>query len=406
MQLEDIQKSVESVQGLVQKVKVTNATKTSSIQITVFRVNNDVFEPLGEISQYTSLLWPDAYLGYASFELWAPITDDNSVLIKEGNVIWTGGENAAIIEIIKADVNDKGEKVYDVKGRTLEARFVNRIIWGTFIAANKRASTAMYELVNTSVISTTKAVRKLRWMSNAEDTQCGKMIENYQKTGGDIYDALVNIATDSDVGFSVLFNPITQEEKFEVREGVDRTLNNPDGNEPVIFSTELEDLLSSQYYMNNQDERNVALVQGEDKGTNRKSVIVGNDTLSGYDRRELYVDARDLQSEVYHEDGTTTPLSPEEYNATLSQRGNEKLAEHARVETFEAKIRQFGDVQYVYGEDYFKGDKVTVIDEQLGLMVSARITLAEEQYSEDYNLVLTFGYSYPTVLQKVKRIIT
>ena len=243
-------------------------------------------------------------------------------------------------------------------------------------------------------------------MNNAEDTQCGKMIENYQKTGGDIYDALVNIATDSDVGFSVLFNPITQEEKFEVREGVDRTLNNPDGNEPVIFSTELEDLLSSQYYMNNQDERNVALVQGEDKGTNRKSVIVGDDTLSGYDRRELYVDARDLQSEVYHEDGTTTPLSPEEYNATLSQRGNEKLAEHARVETFEAKIRQFGDVQYVYGEDYFKGDKVTVIDEQLGLMVSARITLAEEQYSEDYNLVLTFGYSYPTVLQKVKRIIT
>ena len=211
MQLEDIQKSVENAQGLVQKVKVTNATKTSSIQITVFRVNNDVFEPLGEISQYTSLLWPDAYLGYASFELWAPITDDNSVLIKEGNVIWTGGENAAIIEIIKADVNDKGEKVYDVKGRTLEARFVNRIIWGTFIAANKRASTAMYELVNTSVISTTKAVRKLRWMSNAEDTQCGRMIENYQKTGGDIYDALVNIATDSDVGFSVLFNPITQE---------------------------------------------------------------------------------------------------------------------------------------------------------------------------------------------------
>ena len=61
MQLEDIQKSVESAQGLVQKVKVTNATKTSSIQITVFRVNNDVFEPLGEISQYTSLLWPDAY---------------------------------------------------------------------------------------------------------------------------------------------------------------------------------------------------------------------------------------------------------------------------------------------------------------------------------------------------------
>jgi hypothetical protein len=389
-----------------QKVKVTNATKISAIQIMVFKVNNNEFEPLGDISQYTSLLWPDAYIGYASFELWAPITEDNANLIKEGNIIWTGGENAAIIEIIKADVNDDGEKTYDVKGRTLEARFVNRIVWGTYTASNKKASTIMYGLVNSCVISPTKSARKLKWLKNAEDTQCGQLIASYQKTGGNVYDALESIATDSDVGFSVSFNPRTQREVFEVREGADRTLNNSEGNEPVIFSTELEDLLSSEYYMNNQDERNVAFVQGEDTGANRKSVIVGNDTLTGYERRELYVDARDLQSEVYNDDGTTTSLTPEEYNATLKQRGNEKLAECARVETFEAEIRQFGDVQYVYGEDYFKGDMVTVIDEQLGLMVSARITMVEEQYSEDYSLVLTFGYSYPTVLQKVKRIVT
>ena len=72
-----------------------------SIQIIVFQINNSVFDQVGDISQYTTLIWPDVFNGYASFELWAPITEDNSELLKKGNVIWTGGENAAVIEIVK-----------------------------------------------------------------------------------------------------------------------------------------------------------------------------------------------------------------------------------------------------------------------------------------------------------------
>ena len=57
------------------------------IQITIFRIDNTHFEPIGDLSQYTSLIWPDAFNGYANFELWAPIMDANSELIKKGNVI-------------------------------------------------------------------------------------------------------------------------------------------------------------------------------------------------------------------------------------------------------------------------------------------------------------------------------
>ena len=99
-------------------------------------------------------------------------------------------------------------------------------------------------------------------------------------------------------------------------------------------------------------------------------------------------------------------MTSAQYAATLVQRGDEKLAECVSSEIFEAQIRQFGDVQYEFGKDYVKGDKVTVIDEQLGIQVSARITEVEEDFDEEYALVLTFGYSYPTILQKVKRMIT
>lgn len=371
------------------------------IQITVFQVDNNTFEALGDISQYTSLIWPDAYNGYAQFELWAPITPDNANLLKRKNIIWCGGENAAVIEIVKATVDDKGEKIYDIKGRTLEKYLTERMINGTY-SGSGHASTLMYDMVDKNAIHPSNANRKIPYLVNAVDKQVGNEISQYQKTGGALYDALYQMASESDIGFSVLFDPRNKRLVFEVRKGADRTQDNDEGNDPVVFSTELEDILSSEYYGNIQDEKNVALVQGEDKGEARKSVLVGKVNAYGFDRKELYVDARDLQSEVFNADGTSTPLTPAQYLEVLTQRGNEKLSECEIIETFEAQIRQFGDIQYEFGVDYVKGDKVTVIDEQLGVIVSARITNVEEQYDEEYNLVLTFGYSYPTLLQKVK----
>lgn len=376
-----------------------------TIQLIVFKVDNTVFEQVGDISQYTSLIWPDSFNGYANFELWAPITDDNSVLLKKGNIIWTGGENAAVIEIVKAIIDESGEKEYDVKGRTLEKFLTDRIVWGTYYSKGM-TSTIMYDMVNKNCINPSNTKRKIPWLVNSTDSKVGKNIPDYQKTGGEVYDALVNLATEADIGFSVLFDPRNKKLIFEVRAGEDRTFGNTSGNDPVVFSTELEDILSSSYYSNNQDLKTMAMVQGEDKGAARKTIYTGEVNGVGFNRRELYVDARDLQSEIYGEDGETTQLTNAQYSAILTQRGNEKLAECTVSEIFEAQIRQFGDVQYEFGKDYVKGDKVTVIDEQLGVQVSARITEVEEDYDEEYALVLTFGYSYPTVLTKVKRMIS
>lgn len=376
-----------------------------SVQIIVFKIDNETFEQIGDISQFTTLLWPDAFNGYTSFELWAPITDSNSELLKQGNVIWTGGENAAVIEIIKATTDEEGEKVLDVKGRTLEKYLSDRIIWGTY-SGNGYTSTIMYDLVNMNCINPSVTDRKIPWLVNSTNTEVGKNIPQYQKTGGELYDALVSLATDADIGFSVLFDPRNKQLIFDVREGTDRTYNNSKENDPVVFSTDLEDILSSSYYSNVQDVKTMAMVQGEDKGEVRKTTYVGDVNGSGFNRKELYVDARDLQSELQDDNGNVTQLTESQYLSTLVQRGNEKLAECVVVETFEAQIRQFGDVQYEYGKDYVKGDMVTVIDQKIGVQVSARITEAEEDFGEEYALVLTFGYSYPTVLTKVKRMIT
>lgn len=371
------------------------------IQILVFKVDDNTFENIGEVNQYDSLIWPDKFNGYASFELWAPITEENSEYFKKGNILWCGGDNAAKVEIVKSTIDDKGNKTFNVKGRTLEVVLTTRIIWGTYNASNKYASTAMYEIVNQNCVNPTNTKRKIPYLECAEDKQLGGKM-SVQKTGGDVYDSLTTIAGSKDLGFNVLFRPKEKKLIFEVVAGVDRTIEQSIV-DPVEFSTDLEDILSSSYYTNDQDEKNVAFVQGEGDGASRVSQISGNNELEGFDRKELYVDARDLQSETVNEDGSTTSLTPDEYKAALINRGDDKLSECEVTETFEAQIRVFGDVQHEFGKDYQKGDKVTVRDRQLNVVVSARITEVEEDFDDEYALVLTFGYSYPTIMQKVKQ---
>ena len=372
-----------------------------SLDIYVYKLANDgTFDALGEINKYTSLIWPDKFNGHTSFELNAPITPENKSLLKKGNTIWCGGENAAIIEAFNVDTNEKGQKVYKVKGRTLEAILHDRIIWGTYNCVNKYASSAMYEIVNENCVNPTDPARKIPFLECAEDEELGNKIY-FQKTGGEVYDALESISTEANLGFDVLFKPKEKKLIFKVTKGIDRSdLSSPN---VVIFSTDLEDILKSSYYTNDQDIKTVAYVAGEGEGTDRVNVVSGNNASAGFLRKEVYVDARDLQSEVSNNDGTTTSITPEDYRDMLNDRGMEKLAEHVSVESFEATMRVIGDIQYIYGVDYNKGDKVLVQDTDLGIQVVAIVSEATENYDDEYELVITFGYEYPTLIQKIKR---
>lgn len=374
------------------------------IEIHVYKLDNDTFDALGQINQFTSLIWPDRFNGYTTFELNMPLTDENKALIKKGHVIWCGGDNAAMIEIIQSDTNDDGQKTYKVKGRTLEMLLTTRIIWGTYLCQSKHSSTAMYEIVDTQCVNPTQTNRKIPFLECSEDKQLGRLI-SFQKTGGEVYDSLINIATEAELGFSVLFRPRQKKLIFQVNEGIDRTtaLQSGAGSPLVVFSTDLEDILSSSYYTNDQDKKSTAYVAGEGEGADRKYIVSGDNASPGFLRRELYIDARDLQSEVFNEDGSTTTINEDDYRDMLNDRGMEKLAEHIVTESFEAKMRVVGDIQYRYGIDYFKGDKVLVQDVELGIQVVATISEVTENYDDEYELMITFGYEYPTLIQKIKK---
>lgn len=121
-------------------------------------------------------------------------------------------------------------------------------------------------------------------------------------------------------------------------------------------------------------------------------------TPTGLARRELYVDARDLQSETGE-----TALTAAEYAALLTARGREKLAAAPLRRAFSAEVRTLSPT-YIYGEDFVLGDTVTVTDERLGVSADAVVTAARHTVGENgRTLTLTFGAAPPTLHEVLRK---
>lgn len=121
---------------------------------------------------------------------------------------------------------------------------------------------------------------------------------------------------------------------------------------------------------------------------------------TGFTRREMYVDARDLQSDA----DSDNPLSEEEYKALLAGRGKEKMAEKRLVKSFSAVVRTVRPT-YSLGEDFLIGDTITVTDDKLSVTADAVVSGVERSIraSGEEELTLTFGIDAPTIYDLLKR---
>ena len=96
--------------------------------------------------------------------------------------------------------------------------------------------------------------------------------------------------------------------------------------------------------------------------------------MPGEERKEIWVDARDLQQK--DEDGNEIPL--ETYKQQLDQRGREKLAEYRMVETINSGVDYQANL--VYKKDFDLGDYCTYINTEVNIATDKRITEVMETY--------------------------
>lgn len=380
------------------------------------------FKRLDILRHYTFSQYNMKFRGIGTFTVNAPLElntiflnrEEQYYLLFHGNVHPVVGK----VEDVKKESEDEENKL-TITGRLALFILTKRIVSDT-INTSGTTLEHMEKLVTENILK----VKNNRYIPITIDDSAvnkNKLSKvDRQVTGGYIWDEFEELLEQDKIGVELYpkivptysvnnidSNILDWTLKFS--SGIDRTKGNVDGNVPVIFSQQLSNISRVDYERNVENHCNVAYVAGEGEGSNRKWFEIPinqeeSQETKGWERSELWIDARDIQSE----DGDGNQLTDEQYNALIRQRAEEKAVENDIQESYEATVIT-KNKRYVYGKDYFLGDFVTVVDTQLGLEFDVQIvgiTFSKQDTEEITDIELQYGnkrISPQSILQQNKR---
>lgn len=361
------------------------------------------FKKLGPLEKFTYCQYIEKLTEAGTFTIKCPGVKENFELLKNDNVLWLENDVAGIIQNVVVDSSDNS--TITANGCLLDGILDWRYIYPVFNYTGK-ISDMMNEAVNVNCITNEDSKRNFSFLE-IESVETSLPSISKQKTGGTVLEFESEIASAYSCGFRVGFYPKEKKAKFRVLEGVDRSVHNATVGNEVVFSESLNNIKSATYTNDQSSYRNVTLIAGETSAGKRSYLIVTDDdkeAKSGFYRRELYTDARDLQSESVDEDGNEITLSTVEYQSNLIVRGKEKLSECTTMEYLESGVRSDVLSTYQYKRDYDLGDVVTVINESLNLTTDVKVTAVT--VTEDvngYSVTPTLGDAQPTLYSVLKK---
>ena len=343
----------------------------------MLNVYKENYERVGYIESYSYLSWVRRYSEVGEFEL--KCAPENLPLLSLGNLLSKSGDKeAGLIETIL--VESVEEEIITVRGRFLPVLLESRIIWNTENLQGDIGD-CIGQLIESNAIN---PVDEDRLISNLdyENLPIGKNI-SMQVSFKNLLDTITSILSEAGIGIKGILS------------GNEIILSLYMGREqPFVFSREFENLLSQNYTDSIKDYANLAKIAGEGEGSEREIVVIGD--AAGRKRKELFIDAKDLRLSEYENN--------EKYLEALKLRGNEKLYEMRRRESFDAVANTNSNL--VYKVDFDLGDIVTVKSSLLGISKRLRITEIVESYDADgLHVDLVFGDPLPTLNEKLKGVI-
>lgn len=351
------------------------------------------YQVMGLIDDFVTLIWSRRYYGTGSFELHCGV--QHAELLQSGSYIYpSSSTDTGIIEEFGYTNDDIYGKKVVVKGRFLKAMLADRVIDSTQKFSNLAAGEVVKQLVNTYCINPVDASRKIPKLELTESAAIGEAITT-QITGDSLLDAVERICLEQQISASMQYDFTADKLTFDVRQGLNRTQSQI-ANTFAAFNEEFDNIAGADY-SKEYGYKNYAYVAGAGEGAARIIEVV-DIRQPGEGRREIYIDARDLQNI----DSTGNAIPEATYRKTLRQRGLEKLAEYQPKETIETKIDLYSNLKYK--EDYDLGDLVTFIDSTIGVMAEQRITeICEYIESGELRIDVVFGQEKLSIMQKIKR---
>ena len=340
-------------------------------EIKCFSFSQDGLIFKGIVEDYTSFSFERSYTGVGQWQLVISPYSNGVSYLANADIISMGNGIAGIITN-KALIKDES---YTFTGTELKGIANKRIVYppdgAAYLHYRDYPENVIASLLTTQITAASD-VRKITG-TVANDGIVSDSKITYDGRFGVVADEIASIAETYNIGWyaDVQGNGIV----WHVFHGVDRTATQNENNRFLIDMENSGGQIERLYHNSN-----CALVAGQGEGVERAIEYV-NDTVSGWNRSELYVDARDIK------DATL-----------LGQRGNEKLAEYGTDTTL--TIEPYNFLLNTYRTGYELGDIGTYMP--LGLDV--RLTSITEIYEDNaFSLSYSFGFDAHTLSQRLNR---
>lgn len=369
------------------------------------RIMTRSFELLDEIDQYESLQITRSWSGLGKVELRTNRYMQGADKLQRGHIIFPHNHLNKAYYIrhkeIELDENGKATENWVIIALPLKSWMEQRITYPPAHTAydNKqaKAETVMLHYVTNNAINPVELKRKMPALVLAPNLMRGQTVSWSSRYKG-LAEEMEEIGNLSGLGWNIVPDPDTKQFVFKVLEGRNLTAGQsilP----PVIFSPEFDSLGNLSYTESELDYKNYAIVAGQGEGIDRRVITLGDS--AGFDRYELFVDARDVEEERQEEGQEPIPRPVEDIEADLVNRGNQKLAEHEQEVFLEGE--PLSKSPFVYEDDYDLGDVVTLQHRDWGITMDARITEIKEIHEGGFRkLEHTFGNSQPGLIDKIK----
>ena len=347
-----------------------------------------------------SVIWQAVYFGVGEFEIYAPATLKNRSLLKDGYFVTrTNDINCGIIDNIEITDNPQDGMMIVASGKFAKNILSQRIIY-RFVSTYSITAATLYgnvasecwRLIDENCGAAAPTYRQFPKFGRGTINDLPAVIvdDNGNNARKQVtYDSLLEytdaLLQEYGYGAYVWLDNFTGELLYVMYNGADRSADNTDGNTPIIFSPDFDNLLSTEYTANTSNNRTTAIIGGQGEGLERFVTLIG-DNVGGYARRELWVDKNGVAKTVKNESDEEITYTDAEYNNILITEGKKALSEYRNIETFRGEMDLNGS-RFVYGTDFTVGDIVTIENKRIGKQADCRILSATEVQDENgYNI--------------------
>ena len=379
-------------------------------------------EVIGIIDTAKSIIWRSVYYGVGDFEIYVVATPETMAMLVEDNYVTrANNDECGIIEHIEITKNSDDGKMIVASGRFVKSILDRRVVFSAALSGEGskyiwycaasvlqgNVESAVRKLIYDNAINAVgsrgevgsyRNIPEIYWTNddvsgitdtivteddNGEETDADKQV-----TYKNLLEYTDGVLQEYSCGAKMWLDRDLLKFRYKIYKGVDRSRDSTT-HEPIIFSTEFDNLISMNYTTDNAASKNTALIGGEGEGTERKCAFV-NAWNKGLDRRETFVDASSISS-TYKEGEEEKTYEMDVYRKMLEAQGRQTIAESQKIETFDGEI-DLTNSNYVYRVDYDLGDVVTVEDKDLGRYINARIvTVTEVQDDDGYKIDIEYG---------------